>query len=169
MNLNNFEQEIDPIIVDRGVGYFRNGLVKELERVSQSKWTAVVSGSDLYNVEIKFKGREIVNWDCDCPYDWGPVCKHVVAVLFAIRKNWDSQQVIKSTQKTIVQRKPKEQQLKEILQKVSQDELVSFIEDYAYQHNRFFNEFLVHFADLVEYDDRSKYKQLIKNNKIINT
>ena len=28
-----------------------------------------------------------MEYDCDCPYDWGVVCKHVVAVLFYLQKD----------------------------------------------------------------------------------
>lgn len=27
----------------------------------------------------------VTDWYCDCPYEYGPICKHVVAVLFAVR------------------------------------------------------------------------------------
>ena len=26
-------------------------------------------------------------WICNCPYDHGPVCKHVAATLYAVREN----------------------------------------------------------------------------------
>ena len=30
-------------------------------------------------------GDEVVDYSCDCPYDMGPVCKHVVAALFELQ------------------------------------------------------------------------------------
>ena len=51
--------------------------------------TAEVSGSEdePYLVDIDFdEDGEVEAWNCDCPYDWGPVCKHTVAALLAVRE-----------------------------------------------------------------------------------
>ena len=52
--------------------------------------TAEVSGSEEepYLVDLDFsEDGELEDWFCDCPYDWGPVCKHTVAVLLPSRQN----------------------------------------------------------------------------------
>jgi uncharacterized Zn finger protein len=48
-------------------------------------WTAEVEGSETYQVEVELEGKTVKQYFCDCPYD-GVTCKHVVAVLFALRK-----------------------------------------------------------------------------------
>lgn len=65
-----------------------SGQVENVER-DGGHVTAEVSGSeeDPYLVELDFsEDGEVEDWSCDCPYDWGPVCKHTVAVLLAIRR-----------------------------------------------------------------------------------
>jgi hypothetical protein len=62
-------------------------MVDNVEHNYPDTWTAEVEGSDLYTVEIKLNNGEIVSWECDCPYDYGDICKHVVAVLLYIRDN----------------------------------------------------------------------------------
>lgn len=37
-------------------------------------------------MEVEIANGEVTDWSCDCPYDWGDTCKHVAAVLFAIRE-----------------------------------------------------------------------------------
>ena len=43
------------------------------------------SGRKNYSVYIKLKGDAIIEHEWDCPYDYGDVCKHEVAVFYAIR------------------------------------------------------------------------------------
>jgi len=44
-----------------------------------------VEGSEFepYRVRVKFDGDLVESAVCDCPYDWGGWCKHIVAVLLA--------------------------------------------------------------------------------------
>lgn len=84
MRLDDFENEISAVIFRRGENYYENGLVEDLEEVAPGRWNAVVEGTTDYETEVCIKNGEIVSWDCDCPYD-GYMCKHVVAVLLAVR------------------------------------------------------------------------------------
>lgn len=84
MTLTNFENYIPAIILQRGIEYCHAGRVHDLTK-NDAQWTATVSGTDEYEVEITIEDEEVTDWYCDCPYDGGNICKHVVAVLFAIR------------------------------------------------------------------------------------
>ena len=79
--LNQFEQLIDPIILRRGYDYFENGLVDVFED-HQDGITLTVLGHRQYAVALSIEGDAIADFICDCPYDEGPVCKHVVACIF---------------------------------------------------------------------------------------
>jgi uncharacterized Zn finger protein len=65
----------------RGEALFLRGAILEATR-SRGRWQARVQGSAPfpYRVEINQSRGE---WSCTCPYEWGPVCKHVVAVALA--------------------------------------------------------------------------------------
>jgi tetratricopeptide (TPR) repeat protein len=89
MNLNNFHKHISQKIYERGEEYYEYDSVNNVEHDYPGTWKAEVEGSDLYSVEIKLNGDEIVSWECDCPYDYGDICKHVVAVLLYIKDNKD--------------------------------------------------------------------------------
>lgn len=70
-------------ILNRGRDYYEEGNVYDLDFDDQSL-TAVVCGSEDYEVEIHFAGTEIAAMLCDCPYAAeGNNCKHMAAVLFA--------------------------------------------------------------------------------------
>ncbi len=85
INLSTFEQQIDETILERGLKYFESGAVGDVEQISHGEFEAEVEGSETYTVRIVVKGDRIAEHECDCPYD-GPVCKHVVAVLFRLQQ-----------------------------------------------------------------------------------
>jgi uncharacterized Zn finger protein len=46
------------------------------------EFEAVFVGTEDYNAQLKTKNDTVTEHRCDCPYDLGPVCKHVVATIF---------------------------------------------------------------------------------------
>ena len=88
MNLRNFEITVEPKIGDRGFSYYENDAVTEVEQVEKGEFTATVEGSEEYTVFIKLDEHQfVIDHSCDCPYDWGDVCKHEVAVLYAYKRH----------------------------------------------------------------------------------
>lgn len=81
MLLKGFEQYIDPTILDRGHAYFSSGQVGEAEELYPGKFEATVFGSVPYTVRITLEGEYVTQYSCTCPYDYGPVCKHVVSLM----------------------------------------------------------------------------------------
>lgn len=83
MDYHNFEEEVHAIVLERGEDYFKQGHVHHLEQ-TPSGWKATVQGTEEY--EVTLNGTDgLEAWICNCPHDHGPVCKHVTAVLYAIR------------------------------------------------------------------------------------
>src|SRR5690554_472155 len=80
--LDEFEQIIDDVILKRGLSYFNNGSVLNFLEISTEEYEAVVSGSEEYTVALKISNNTITEHYCDCPYDYGPVCKHIAAAIF---------------------------------------------------------------------------------------
>jgi hypothetical protein len=85
MTLTNFEGIIEAKIVERGYDYYKRGRVAKVEKVGENEFSAVAFGSDDYEVYVKIDGERIVEYECDCPYEWGNTCKHAVAVFYQIR------------------------------------------------------------------------------------
>lgn len=74
-------------IYERGEDYYRFGNIIEMTK-NNCDYFAIVEGSDGesydVNVEIDRNGN-VKSFDCSCPYDYSPVCKHIVAVMLAIK------------------------------------------------------------------------------------
>ncbi len=83
MKYNHWKRLFSSKILSRGRDYFERDLVEILE-CDEIFISAIVSGTDDYEVEIGFIGNEIDTISCTCPYaDDGNECKHMAAVLYA--------------------------------------------------------------------------------------
>lgn len=104
-------------IYERGEDYYRFGNIIEITN-KNGDYIANVEGSDGesydVNVEIDSNGN-VKFFDCDCPYDYSPVCKHIVAVMLAIQNGEGKNNI----------------SVKDRLDLLSKDELVSILSDWA--------------------------------------
>lgn len=144
MNLKNFESEIENKIVGRGLSYYKGGDVKKLEKVSENEFSAVVFGTEKYSVYVKLNGETIVEHECDCPYDFGDVCKHKVAVFYAIRDGNFSDTGGK---------------LKSLLKNLHESALREFISNLLKKDRSFRREFLREFDEDYEEDEDDEFDE----------
>lgn len=136
--INNFESATPQKILERGQDYFDSGAVYELEELEHGVWQAAVEGTAPYEVvAILTKKQQIEGITCNCPYD-GEICKHAVAVLFAIRE-----QLAQPKSKRPKARQPK---FEDLLLKVTVDELRDFIRSQRAQDPDFGQKFMLYFA-----------------------
>lgn len=82
--IEEFEKEFHLLIVERGKEYYETGNVESIEQ-TRDGWLANISGQEPYTV-ILSGHEQISHWHCTCPFEHGPVCKHVIATLYAVRK-----------------------------------------------------------------------------------
>ncbi|MAF10490.1 hypothetical protein CMK11_08560 [Candidatus Poribacteria bacterium] len=87
LTLDDFESSVDAKIVSRGLRYWEDEHVDTPEEREDGEWVAVVYGTDPYEVHITLERGRATRYRCTCPYDLGPVCKHVVATLYALRQH----------------------------------------------------------------------------------
>jgi uncharacterized Zn finger protein len=165
ISLKHFESEIDEVIVDRGLSYWENGNVLELEQIGDGEFEAIVSGSEDYQVNIKLIGDKVQDFNCDCPYDMGPVCKHVVAVLYALKEgklNGAEKSKIKLKSKgKIAEKQSLKKQFEDTLTRLGKDELVEWMRVWAEKDELFRNYFLARFAGNAGKIDIEKYARIL--------
>ncbi len=162
MNLDDFEEQIEPVIVERGYEYFLDDLVDGPELINEGEWLARVYGSETYGVEIRTDpkdSRSIREWRCDCPYEYGPVCKHVVAVLYAMAGKGQPVQDSSGSKKKPT---PKDK-IREIFKSTTEEELREFILSCIKSIDGFENRFLGHFADRLSEEPAQQYRNIIRN------
>lgn len=166
--LNQFEQYIDETILKRGLHYFKNGHVHQPEEISPGEYEAIVEGSEDYTVQLTLKNGIITEYVCDCPYDFGPVCKHVAAVIFYLQQ--DELELNKKTKRAKTnqtakptKRKTVSQQVDELLEKATHDELKQFVREKASANAPFRNLFLSSFAQHNSNESKELYVKQIKS------
>jgi uncharacterized Zn finger protein len=143
MTLTNFEGLIEAKIVERGYDYYKRGRAAKVEKVGKGEFSAVAFGSEDYEVYVKIDGEKIVESECDCPYDWGNVCKHEVAVYYQIRYG----NFIDTGDKT-----------REILDNLHPDALRKFVSNLLKKDRGFRRKFLREFDEEFE-DDEEEFEE----------
>jgi tetratricopeptide (TPR) repeat protein len=100
----------------RGENYYASGAVTEVEQRGD-RITARVWGTqaDAYRVTIELGASSILSTRCSCPYDWGGICKHIVAVLLTLVRKPD-----------FVEKRPP---LDELLAQRSKQDLISLVKE----------------------------------------
>ena len=139
MNLTNFHEHIEPKILERAKTYYIEDNIKELV-LDDNTWTAEVSGSVFYAVTIKLdESGNILDSDCDCPYEFGEYCKHKTAVLYCIRD------IISNNKVDQYKNKDPKINLDSVLNSVSKEELINFLNGMAKRNKGFREEILIRF------------------------
>ncbi len=144
MNLKNFESEVESKIVERGLNYYRSGDVKKLEKVGENEFSATVFGTEKYSIYVKLSGEAIAEHECDCPYDYGDVCKHKVAVFYGIRSESFSNVGDK---------------LNSLLENLDESALRKFVSNLLVKDQSFRREFLREFDEDFEEDDEDEFDE----------
>ncbi|MBN1988239.1 MAG: hypothetical protein JW783_02430 [Bacteroidales bacterium] len=165
--LNQFEQYIDETILQRGLNYFKKGKVQEPLETGYGELEAVVEGSEDYIVNLTIRNEIVTEFSCNCPYDMGPVCKHVAAVIFYLQKEelgLDKKTKSKKTNSTPISKKQKTpaEQVNDLLEKATHDELKEFIREHTSKNSSLRSLFLSYFIQYNSNDTKELYVKTLK-------
>lgn len=156
MNLEDFEQQIDEKIVDRGHAYYLEDFVM-LVGMTGLDYRFQVLGSDMYEVTVTLgEDDAIVSSYCDCPYTYGPICKHEVAVYFELRdliEDGSSEGIV-----------PGEAQpeLTVVLNDLSKDELIRIVDEFAREDLILKNRLLLRYSKKTTGQELESFKSLVR-------
>ena len=146
MKLSEFEHHIDARILERGLDYWESGYVLDIHWEDDCI-VSKVRGSDLYLVEIKLEESQVNSVYCDCPYDWDDYCKHVVAVLFALKHDGIP--------------KPNRNTANDIIQAMSPDELRALLKEIISKEPQWRERIMARSAKDMD-DMFSRYEKLLR-------
>ena len=167
--LNQFEQVIDDVIIKRGLTYYRKGLVEEPQELSPGLFEAFVEGNELYRVTVTISKGVVTRHTCTCPYDMGPVCKHVVALMFALQE--EELDLPEQKEKTALTRtgKPKKsgrktvaEQVDEVIKELSPDAVLEFVREECLNEPTFRRKFLGRFCYQLKKESKAMYAKQIR-------
>lgn len=150
MNLNNFQEKVEQQILQRGFNYYREDRV--LKSYRQDDF--IVQGSEDYEVIVKIgENGEITYSACDCPYDFGPVCKHEAAVYFKILEDEFEGEIVGKKKPAIF----------EVLNNLSKEKLVEILMDMAKRDPKFGEKIVFKYAKTNETNLLDQCKKLVSS------
>lgn len=92
-NYEMYKNMFEPKIMYRGERYFLSGKVKNIKS-NNNEYTAIVSGTNDYNVLLRFDGNKIDFMSCECEhYKSGNNCKHIYSLIVAIKYPYDYKKI----------------------------------------------------------------------------
>lgn len=139
LRLNNFKTQIPETILKRGYDYYRKGHILELNYDTEGVWTAEVSGSELYEVEIEQQADGSLLWECTCIYAEEALCKHVAAVLYQIEADF----LKGKTAPPVPSKTDRQALLRQTLQAMPSPTLIDILVDWAAKDRTFKNQLLL--------------------------
>lgn len=165
--LDQFEGYIDETILQRGLSYFKNGNVNEPDEIRKGVFEFIIRGTKNYNTLLTIKRNIVKDYSCDCPYDMGPVCKHVAAAIFFLQKeilglNQKSTDRKKERGMKTVKKKTVAEQVNDLLNTISHEDIKQYIREKAEQDSSFRNMFIASFAHQNENESKEIYLKQIR-------
>lgn len=172
--LENFESFASSKINARGKSYFKSGAVHGLEELKEGIWRAEVEGTYPYTVEIRLDANQYIQFaDCNCPYDYEAICKHIIAVLYELRKiinDGDSlaheKPVPASGKKSKTKsnrRKTISQQIDDLMEQLPEEDMRIYLKEVLLKDKPLRSRFFLRFSPDERTLDKSSYKKHVRD------
>lgn len=127
----------------------------ENAHLSQNSLSCKVEGSYPYKVKIAWSENDYTELSCTCPYDYEGYCKHIAAALMYLEEELPEE--------TVIPKKQKKPEWKKIIEKLSKEELLSLLTEYAADDENLINTILIKHAASTDKVDIQKYKKISDN------
>ncbi|MDH3605218.1 MAG: SWIM zinc finger family protein, partial [Candidatus Tectomicrobia bacterium] len=130
MGLPEFDEEVIRDLAtetsyDRGEEYADYGAVRNLVLEGES-YRAHVYGTHRYTVRVWDDSGDVRS-SCTCPYDWGGVCKHVVAVMLSVLEQQELGQAVKTVGQPVEINTDASVQVDDLIASLSHEQLQTFL------------------------------------------
>ncbi|MEJ1242145.1 SWIM zinc finger family protein [Chryseolinea sp. T2] len=165
MTLHNLTEHIPTKIMDRARPYAKNGSITLLRVVpgnKSTKYSASVAGKgDHYRVAVEITDdSEVINHECDCPFD-GDLCKHQAALLLVIANKEADSSVDEPLDGSVTTKKNGKLAAAEVLfDKLSKEELSGFMKHAFERDPQLRKEFVATFSAKTA-ASKKDYKEII--------
>lgn len=153
ISLNEFEFQVERVLLERGLRYYLEGHVGSMIELDNGKYRVFLKDSDRYVVNLTIRNGIVENFSCECQNNRGPICQHVVATLFNMRKDFQDFIFAPDTSNTIdeIESLPKKSSIVDevdgILISLKENEMKDFIRQTCSNDREFRFRFLSKFAN----------------------
>lgn len=158
MNIHDFQNYINDTILDRGYDYYLDGAITRVFRQGSNTYIFYVQGTTTYEVSVVIeKNGDISDSTCDCPYDFGPICKHEVAAYFRVLDIWGEEVDIEE----LPDKPTRQNKIHTVLNNLSNQELVNIITNIALEDPIIENSILFTYAKGDDHQELTACQKLI--------
>ena len=163
MNIDDFEEYIDRKILNRGYDYYIEGHICGCHKEKPGTFIFDVAGSDDYEVSVELKDNyEIKSSYCDCPYDFGPICKHEASVFYYLRNNIYSFQPNANDERVLEKEyRNKGEKFEETLSNLSKEQLIEIIRNEISKNSSLKDEILMKYFVMSDKEEIIQCKNMI--------
>ncbi|MDQ3018080.1 MAG: hypothetical protein M3R25_15320, partial [Bacteroidota bacterium] len=166
--LSNFEEFIDDKILTQGLSLFTKGKVEYSFNINPFTSEFLIHDTNDYKFILHIENNVVIDYVCECPYDQGPVCKHLAAVIFYLRRDELMLDEVKprTKSKPANNSKPRvvseKTQITKLLENISPEILKKYFADTVLKDKAQRSKFLTHFAAENENESQEIYNAQIK-------
>ncbi len=144
-----------PWILKRGRNYWMEGRVTDLHK-NGNEITAIVQGTEDYEVSIDIEDGEATHFHCSCPYAMNDTaCKHMAAVLFALEKADIEEQPASDSEKRI--------SWQEAVSQMPEGELRAFLMELASKDARIQERLVLRHTKQLPKNQMKEWKEELRN------
>lgn len=134
--LKDIELIIDDFFVEKAEILLESSRLGNMVEIDNNLWIGLVVDGQRYEIEVQLQNKKVKAYTCECTtYKEDKICQHIVAGLLLLRKK--NPYVPTQDKSTKVKKTPKKLTVLTILAETPDDELKSFVRQYA-RHNRKF-------------------------------
>jgi len=97
--------------IQRGKAIFKKRGVLKLTSNGSSSYVAEVSGTSAkpYKLHFSLTAGGVLSSFCSCPYDWGGICKHMIAALYCLEANVNGNRIKQISPQSVIKKEDKKE------------------------------------------------------------
>lgn len=115
-----------------------------------------------YQVELRISGDVIESYSCNCPYDHGPICKHIVAAFITYMENELATDTKPLDEAEEILPEKEQSDLEVVLEAISAEELKAYFKNVLESDEALKNKFMTRFGEEGEKRNKTYYAQQIR-------
>jgi hypothetical protein len=160
MNINDFKKNINKTILERGYNYYTDGNIIETYEQEENTYIFEIQGSEDYQVIVIIdENGEIIYSECNCPYDFGPICKHEAAAYFKLSEDLNDL----NNNRKMKKEKSRQPEIKEILSSLSKQQLIDILVDITKKDSALKDNLIFRYSKGDSVQEIKKCKKLISS------
>ena len=161
--LKDIELIIDDVYIEKAEILLEGSRLGNMVEIDNNLWIGLVMDGRTYEIEVQLQNKKVKAYTCECDtYKKDEICEHITAGLILLRTK--NPYVPKPNPSIPVKKSSKKLTVAAILEQTPDDELKSFVRQYARHNRKFALDLKTRFVGYVtSISNEQKYNQLLES------